>query len=511
LQHDARKSNAKVSIIPPGPPGLYAQWRAQSWTAHTLAERSERAPLSERLLQLIWQHQRLRRDDLQTTDGRTVKILHPGFWNHEAGPDFRDAVIQIGQSLASPGDVEVDLVPQGWRSHGHDQNPSYRNVVLHVVWEADPHGSASLPTLALKARLDAPLEELGLWLRNEPDYGLAGLLGRCSACLRSLPEVGLGELLRQAADVRLQTKAAQLQARAKEAGWQHALWEGLFGALGYKHNLWAMRRLSEMLPTILASGDQHAPSNLVLQARLLGVSGLLPSEANPARPATIAYLRSVWDIWWRERERFAELILPRSMWRLDGLRPANSPPRRLALAAHWLSEMDLPARLENWFASAEPEPKSPAKLVESLWQVLQTSEDSFWSRHWTFRSACLPHAQPLIGLQRVTDLAVNVILPWFWIRAVVGQNTSLQRRAEACYFAWPRAEDNAVLRLARRRLFGTARLAVSRTAAMQQGLLQIVRDFCDYSNALCENCQFPALVQGGGGGGDDGTAAGGVG
>jgi len=31
---------------------------------------------------------------------------------------------------------------------------------------------------------------------------------------------------------------------------------------------------------------------------------------------------------------------------------------------------------------------------------------------------------------------------------------------------------------------------------MQQGLLQIVRDFCAHSNALCENCRFPELVRG---------------
>jgi len=35
-----------------------------------------------------------------------------------------------------------------------------------------------------------------------------------------------------------------------------------------------------------------------------------------------------------------------------------------------------------------------------------------------------------------------------------------------------------------------------KTAAAQQGLMQIVRDFCDHSNALCANCRFPELVRG---------------
>ena len=40
------------------------------------------------------------------------------------------------------------------------------------------------------------------------------------------------------------------------------------------------------------------------------------------------------------------------------------------------------------------------------------------------------------------------------MRAVVGKNKAPQQIAEHRYFAWPKAEDNAVLRLARQRLLG---------------------------------------------------------
>ncbi|MDW8310608.1 MAG: hypothetical protein RMK20_14635, partial [Verrucomicrobiales bacterium] len=57
-----------------------------------------------------------------------------------------------------------------------------------------------------------------------------------------------------------------------------------------------------------------------------------------------------------------------------------------------------------------------------------------------------------------------------------------------------RAQDNAVLRLARARLLGGAPLRPA-GAALQQGLIQVVRDFCEHSNALCEQCRFPELVR----------------
>ena len=56
-------------------------------------------------------------------------------------------------------------------------------------------------------------------------------------------------------------------------------------------------------------------------------------------------------------------------------------------------------------------------------------------------------------------------------------------------------KHNSLLRLARERLLaGAPRRALS-GAAMQQGLIQIVRDFCEHSNAICEDCKFPELVR----------------
>jgi len=68
--------------------------------------------------------------------------------------------------------------------------------------------------------------------------------------------------------------------------------------------------------------------------------------------------------------------------------------------------------------------------------------------------------------------------------------------AEARFLAWPAAQDNALLRLARRRMLGGSEPGGTGSAARQQGLLQIVHDFCDHSNAVCADCHFPDLVRG---------------
>src|SRR5471030_451405 len=113
---------------------FYAAWRLHSGAWGVLREGD--SP-TERLLQTIWQHQRLQRDKLKTADGKPVRVLHPGFISVEGGPDFCDAIIQLGDEPPRSGDVEIDLRSNGWRAHGHDQNPAFQNVILHVVWQAD--------------------------------------------------------------------------------------------------------------------------------------------------------------------------------------------------------------------------------------------------------------------------------------------------------------------------------------------------------------------------------------
>jgi len=521
------------------PNSAYAQWRLDCGVVPLLHEERDTPP--EYLLQAIWQHQRLRRNRLTLANGQTIRVLHPGFLNREGGPDFRGAVIQFGDAppVSGPppvsGDVEVDIHASGWRAHGHHRNPAFEKVVLHAIWDAEPASGAKgdnahtpsarpavegqaahllkraahlsrviqprrpqqqvfdeLPepaVLLLKPFLDASIGELTFWLNTEPaSEWEEELRGRCCRIWRTRSADAIRDILRQAAEIRFRSKAAQFQARAREAGWEQALWEGLFRALGYKHNAWPMQCIAETRRRWLTPG--LAPGEL--QARLLGLSGLLPSELTRSRRTADRYLRELWDQWWRERDAFADCSLPPGLWRFHGQRPANHPQRPLVLAAHWAAADELPDKLEHWCTRE----LQPAQLLDSLADVLKVERDPFWSWHWTIRSSRLPKASPLLGASRVSDLAVNAILPWLWIRAAEGKNEALQAEIEKRFNEWPPSQDNSLLRFARQRMLNGAPHRTLRTAAEQQGLIQIVRDFCDHSNAICENCRFPELLNG---------------
>jgi hypothetical protein len=249
-----------------------------------------------------------------------------------------------------------------------------------------------------------------------------------------------------------------------------------------------MRRLGALIPGLVA--DLKDGDNFTLQARMLGIGGLLPAQLPAGAPAD--YVRRVWNLWWREAESFSDVRLPAAIWNLGGIRPANHPQRRVAAGAHWGVRYGMMNELDCWLERTIESPD----LVESLTEIIQVEHDDFWSYRWTLKSAPFKEAQPLLGEQRITDLAINVIIPWLYVRALAGRNERLIKAAESRYFFWPCGDDNSVLKLARQRLFGGTSARFLQTAAQQQGVMQIVRDFCDHSDALCTECQFPEMLRG---------------
>jgi len=485
LDFDRASAQKQLRVSPP-PATLYAELRASLAAPAALRDQPD-APC-ELLLQAVWQHQRLLRDKLRTLDGRPVFILHPGFLNREAGPDFRGAILRLGDGPVLEGDIEVDLKPSHWRHHRHAGNPAYSRVILHVVWSAESADASGLPTVVLEGVLDSPVAQLAHWLSQEPPGGRSGIPpGRCSAPLARLADDALERLLDQAALFRLQSRAEQFAARARAEGWTQSLWEGLFRALGYKHNTWPMLRLAELRSL------WHRPgaTRLELEARLLGIAGLLPADGTPARPAGARHLRSLWDVWWRDRDEFEVYCLPAGLWRLGGGRPTNHPQRRLALAAWWSSQPELPRELRQWCRGSA---KSTDARI-SLSRLLIPPATGFWARHLTLGSAATTRAVQLLGTERVTDLAANAILPWLWAAAQAGGREPMRREVERRYLKWPRAADNAVLKLARARLLGGASRRLPPRLASQQGVHQIVKDYCNPSNSICEGCRFPEVAR----------------
>ncbi len=469
-------------------PDDYHVWRRQVSDC-LLADGGTGNLPEERLMQYIWQWQRLNREGLRTVDGRQCEVLHPGFLNHGAGPDFNRALIRLDGEVLLQGDVEIDRWASGWKAHGHENNPSFERVVLRVVWSTPRKLQSSVPILALESFLNGSLDELARGFATDSFALPEEFSGKCRAPLAEIPLEQARRLLRSAAMFRFRQKGEQQHLRAQEVGWRLALWEGLVAGLGYSRNVWPMRRIGE-LTTRLFPGFPVESFELwpaaEAEARLFGVAGFLPYDSNSVRQAHVAKL---WDAWWRLRDEFSDVAFPKAIWCFSGLRPQNHPHRRLALAACWIRQPDFFQRLEKWFAQPNLERPLP-----SLVNALSGEITPFWNDRFHFKQLSFGAGRLALGDSRAIELAVNAILPWFWSRAKADGNQAAMQRAECLFSRFPRSGENRLIKDGCSRLLGREDAKALAAAIDQQGLLQILRDFCAHSNALCENCRFPKLV-----------------
>lgn len=89
-------------------------------------------PYNENFLQYIWEKQLIKHEGLRTTCGKEITVIHPGVLNKHDGPDFLNAEIMI-DGLKWHGAVEIHTEAKDWNIHGHQDDPKYNQVILHVV------------------------------------------------------------------------------------------------------------------------------------------------------------------------------------------------------------------------------------------------------------------------------------------------------------------------------------------------------------------------------------------
>ncbi len=468
----------------------------------------------ERLLHLLWQQQRFLRLPLTTRDGRVVTVYRPGRWSRGSGPDFLEAKMRFDNGPIRVGAVEVHVRSSDWTRHGHDRDPAYTSVLLHVIWRRDDaagevynaHGDP-IPQLELSTFLDAPLTALKeafdeeLWQSGE-----SAAITPCQRALQALTPETIGRLLDMAGEERWRQKASRFALKVERRGAEQALYESVLEALGFKGNrmaFWQLARLAPVARLREALTDQHPPP-LQIQAILFGVAGFLThwqARHQSMTPEGRTYVETLLDRWEPVSARFPEQ-LDEHHWRTAGLRPANFPQRRIAAAGHLLARlarcnvMDLflaPLRALSAEAPRSALRHCQQELVQNL---LVVGGEDFWSYHYTIQGPRHERPIDLLGSGRAVTMVIDVLLPAAAALAQLRHESISLAAVRALLLAHPRLPSNEITREMMRQFFGTdrARAAVVNSACRQQALMQLYRDFCLNEQETCQECAFPRLI-----------------
>lgn len=291
--------------------------------------------VSERLIQKIWMRQDFADTAMKTLSGQSLQVKDPGRWNLQEGADFLEAQLLI-DGQACVGDVEVHFDVRDWWAHGHGKNPNFNRVCLHVVLY--PPGSATPPaqtengieleTFVLMTYLDRDLESHAM------DAALLELESQDELeWVAQFLEMPLPE--RQAnLDQQMLTRWAQkyqyAQTRLQKADWGQACHQYALEVLGYARNRAPMSRIADRYPLsdLFGSPDE--------------VEALYASESEA--------------------------------WKLNGLRPANHPKRRLFQYLELLAQRpDWPERLLQWGSQLPEMPKGELSRKHFRLQVQMTA------------------------------------------------------------------------------------------------------------------------------------------
>lgn len=412
--------------------------------------------MNENLLQYLWKNVLFNPASLRTTEREPVIILYPGMLNTNAGPDFQQAKIRIGNTTWA-GNVELHLRTSDWHKHRHAKDPGYTNIILHVVYEDDePLAGASFPTLELKHHLDPDIVE-----RYRHLMALDKTIP-CAGQLKNIPgliwNAWLDRLLAERWDQRLE----EWQLLWVQAGndWRTLLYYRLAANFGFHVNRDAFLELSLSLP--LSILVKHRNSLLQTEALLFGQSGLLHAGRQDD------YMRTLEKEYHFLRRKYQLTPMLAHRWKFMRLRPPNFPTVRIAQFAMLVHQsLELFARMME------------VKDATTLTPLLDIHAGAYWDTHYRFGEETATSQVKHLGRDAVHNILINTVAPMQYLYARLQGKASLHEDSLNLLQSL-RAEQNNVIKEWR-----DLGIKVG-DAAQSQALLQLFHEYCSRKN--CLNC-----------------------
>ncbi len=347
--------------------------------------------MEEAFLHFIWKFQHFSTPSLATDDGQEVTIFHPGLRNSDAGPDFLNARIKIGD-ITWNGHVEIHVLAADWSRHGHHQDKAYDNVILHVVWENDAPANRSdgnrIPTLVLK---DLLLPHLYLNYKKLLEPGDEIL---CRNFIGNVKPLTIINMCDRAVAGRLQDRAEAIlrELFLAEGDWEEVAWRFLCRAFGFRTNADAFFDLGKSLPFKILKKECQNP--MTIEALIFGQAGFL--DAEPIDKYQEA-LKAEYDF--KTKKYNLEKRLHSFRWKFLRLRPANFPTVRISQLAAIISK-----RPTLFSFLTDYQDSSNLRIALSIRQ------STYWMEHYQFGEKT-SHPIGGLGKNSIDNILMNVAAP----------------------------------------------------------------------------------------------------
>lgn len=411
--------------------------------------------MTEEFLHYIWQF-RLYGTGLSLSSGEKVEVLQPGIHNTDSGPDFFNARVQIGATTWA-GNVEIHLRSSEWYRHKHQNDKSYDNIILHVVWHYDQPvyraGGELIPTLELSGLIDEKAWKKYLYFMASRRWI------PCESMIQGVDEFIRTAWLERLLVERLQRKSLQVEdiLTASSHDYNETFYRLLARSMGFKLNNVAFGFLADNLPYSFLL--KHTGDLFQLEAMIFGQAGLLEGEFSDEYPIR---LKKEYQFL---QKKFSLKPLDEKIWRFARLHPGNFPTLRLAQFAGIINKSQ--GMLSKIIEAGN---------CESYVQLFSAEASEYWNTHYLFDKVT-PARRKTLGIDSIYLLIINLVSPMLF---VFGKHKGSERlmAKPVEILADIQGESNSIIKKWNELGFNVM------SAAQSQALIELKTQYCNLKKCL---------------------------
>jgi len=414
--------------------------------------------MKEAFLSYVWQFQLFDSFNLVDASGASIQVIDPGQLNKDAGPDFTNTKIKIGNTTWV-GSVEIHVKASDWKLHQHNKNKAYDNVILHVVYKDDAEikrlDGSIVSTVQLKDKINPTVAFRWQQFKESKSW---------IACSGSIKEIDdftwLGWKDRLLIE-RLESKTNKIQTtlKARQNNWNEAFFIHLTKTFGGKINQLPFQQLAQSINPNLIEKYKHNP--LQVYALFFGQAGFLEDDFAETYPMSLKE-----EYQFLKHKHHLE-CLNKSIWKFSKIRPVNFPTIRIAqLATLWMQQSRLFSKIIE----------SPD--LENIVSLFKEELPEYWLTHYRFEKASVEKTKNL-GKNTIHTLIINAVVPMLFVyQKLSGQKTVIANCLEL--LEQIASENNSIIS-------NWVSLGVkAKNAYDTQALLQLKNEYC--THLKCLNC-----------------------
>lgn len=414
--------------------------------------------MQEEFLHYVWQFKKFNTTQLKTSAGEELVLIHPGNHNLNGGPDFFNAKLKINDQLWA-GNVEIHINASDWYVHGHEIDPAYDNVILHVVYDHNTDifrkNNSLIPTLELKDLIDQRVLANYNRLLMTPHKWI-----NCENDFANVDDFVLSHWLERLYIERLQRKSQEIDELliSSKNDYEGVLFKLLAKNFGLKVNGDAFMSMAKSFDFSVIRKIQNQP--LQMEALMMGQSGLLNTNVQDA------YYQEIVKAYEFLKQKFNlsdSGVIPMQFFRL---RPPNFPTIRISqLATLYHQHINLFAKVMN------------ADSIITFYEIFHVGTSEFWTTHFTFQKKS-NISKKILTKSFIDLLLINTILPLRF--SYSKHHGNLESESLLAMAREISSEQNGIVK-------AFHNLApISSSALTSQALIQLKTEYCDKNR--CVKC-----------------------